>query len=217
MTWKDLPQRIRALVRRNRVEDELEEELQFHVAMQSKKNQTAGNDPFKAARLARIQFGAIEKVKEECRDARGARFIEDALADFRYAFRGFGHTPTFVLTVVTTIALALGLNTALFTIFNGYVLRPIAVRDPHSLYRYTWTNHGGAEHSFSWPEFEAFRDSNPAFSELIGLKFLFARVEGRPLLGELVTANYFRMLGVNAAAGRTLVPADALSPGASPY
>ena len=133
MTWKDLPLRIRALVHRNRVEDELEEELQFHVAMQSKKNQTAGNDPLEAARLARIQFGAMDKVKEECRDARGTRLIEDALADFRYAFRGFRRAPTFVLTVVATIALALGLNTALFTIFNAYVLRPIAVRDPHGV------------------------------------------------------------------------------------
>ena len=216
MTWKDLSLRIRALVYRNRVEEELEEEVQFHIAMQSRKNQTAGNDALKAARLARVQFGPVENVKEECRDMRGTRLIEDAMADFRYAFRGFHRTPAFALTVIATIAIALGLNTALFTIFNAYVLRPIAVRDPHSLYRYTWTNQGGAEHSFSWPEFEALRDGNPAFSEIVGLKFLFARVEGRPLRGELVTGNYFQMLGVNALVGRPLVPADTLTPGGEP-
>jgi len=134
MTWKDLSLRIRALVHRSRVETELEEELQFHIAMQSRKNQRAGDDAFKAARLAHIQFGPMENVKEECRDMRGTRLIEDALADFRYGFRGLRRAPAFALTVIATIALALGLNTALFTIFNAYVLRPIAVRAPHNLY-----------------------------------------------------------------------------------
>lgn len=216
MTWSDLKLRILALIQRSRLENELDDEMQFHLEMQSRKNEAAGEDELEASRLARLQFGAIENVKEACRDARGTRLIEDSLADVRYALRTFRRSPTFVLTVVATIALALGVNAALFTFFNAYVLRPVAVRDPYSLYRYTWTNESGVGHSFSWPEFEAFRDGNPAFSEVIGLKFLFARVEGHPLLGELVTGNYFRMLGVGAFAGRVLQPEDALSPGSSP-
>jgi predicted permease len=216
MNWGDLKLRIRAMLHRSRVEDELEEELQSHIEMQAKKNQSAVNDPLEASRLARVQFGAMDKAKEECRDARGTRLIEDAVADVRYALRGFRRAPVFVLTVVATIAFPLGLITALFTIINAYVLRPVAVRDPHSVYKFTWTDRRGAGHSFSWPEFEAFRDGNSAFSEVAGTRALFARVEGYPLLGELVTANYFRMLGVNAAAGRTLLPEDGVSPGSSP-
>jgi predicted permease len=216
MNWRDITLRIRALVQRSRVEAELEEELHSHLEMETRKNQQAGNDPIEAARLARVQFGAIDRAKEECRDARGTRLLEDALADVRYALRTFHRTPVFVLTVVATIALPLGLITALFTIFNAYVLRPVAVRDPHSLYQFTWTDRQHRGHTFSWAEFEAFRDGNPAFSEVAGTKPLFARVEGYPLSGELVTANYFRMLGVSAETGRTLLLEDGSSPGSAP-
>src|SRR6266508_6997608 len=92
--------------------------------MQARKNQNRGIDPTEASRLARLQFGSLDVAKEECRDARGTRLIEDALAAVRYAVRSFWRTPVFALTVVVTIALPLGLNTALFTIFNAYVLRP---------------------------------------------------------------------------------------------
>src|SRR5579872_201783 len=216
MDWGDLKLRIRAMLHRSRVEAELEEELQSHLEMQARKNQSAGNDPLEASRLARVQFGAMDKAREECRDARGTRLIEDALADVRHALRGFRRAPVFVLTVVATIAFPLGLITALFTIFNAYVLRPVAVRDPRSIYQFTWTDRRGTGHSFSWPEFEAFRDGNPAFSEVAATRPLFARVEGYPLSGELVTVNYFRMLGVNAVAGRTLLPEDGAAPGSAP-
>ena len=216
MNWAGAKLRIRALFQRSRIEDELEEELQCHIEMLAKKNQNAGNDPHEAFRMARVQFGSIEKAKEECRDARGTRLIEDVLADVRYALRGFRRAPIFVLTVVATIALPLGLITALFTVFNAYVLRPVAVRDPSSLYQFTWIDRRGAGHSFSWSEFEAFRGDNPAFAEVAGTRPLFTRIKGYPLSGELVTANYFRMLGVSAIAGRTLLPEDGVSPGSAP-
>jgi hypothetical protein len=142
MTWNDLTLRVRALVRGSHAEEELEEELQFHLEMQSRQNQSVGKDAREARRLARAQFGNVAFVKEECRDMRGIRPIDDALADVRYAFRSFRRAPTFALTVVATIALALGLNTALFTIFNAYVFHPAAVHDPDKIYRYTWTNRG---------------------------------------------------------------------------
>jgi predicted permease len=150
------------------------------------------------------------------RDGLDTHLIEDALTDVRYALRGFRRSPMFVLTVVATIALALGLNTALFTIFNAYVLRPVAVRDPNSIYRYTWTTRDGTEHSFSWPEFEAFGNDNAAFSEVAATRAIFARAEGDPLFGELVTANYFRMLGASAVVGRTLLPEDGVASESSP-
>ena len=130
MTSSDLLLRLRALLIWRRVEHELDEELRFHVEMQTRKNRAAGMDAREAARRARVQFGGVEQAKEECRDARGIGWIETLLQDVRYALRGFRRTPGFALTVVATIALGLGLNTTLFTIFNAYVLRPVAVRDP---------------------------------------------------------------------------------------
>src|SRR5439155_12411935 len=131
--------------------------------------------------------------------------------------RGFRRTPSFALTVVVTIALGLGLNTTLFTIFNAYVLRPFSVRDPYGLYRFTWRNKAGDGHLFTWREFEDLKKENPVFSEIVALDQLsFVRVQGHTLFGNLVTGNYFRMLGINTAFGRILRPDDSSAPGSSP-
>ncbi len=155
-------------------------------------------------------------MKEECRTVRGTQLIESAIRDIKYALRGFGRRPLFVLTVVGTIAIGLGLNAALFTLFDNFVLRPLPVRDPHSLYAFFWTDRAGNGRSLSWREFENFSKDNPAFSEVAGTNNFFGRSEGRPLLGSLVTGNYFRMLGGVAALGRILVPDDSSAPGREP-
>src|SRR5216683_5498054 len=145
----DLLYRFRALFHRNVVESELDEELRFHFDEQVEKYVRLGLSREEAVRRSRMEFGGAESIKEDCREARGVMFIDTALQDVRYAIRGFGRTPGFALTVVATIALGLGLNTTLFTIFNAYVLRPVAVRDPYSLYLFYWTDRGGRRHSFS--------------------------------------------------------------------
>jgi predicted permease len=213
MTWRDLFLRLRALVLRNRVEKELDEELRFHLEMEARKNAARGASGVEAARLARVRFGGLDPVKEECRTVRGTQLIETALRDIKYSLRGFRRSPVFVLTVIASISLGLGMNTALFTIFNNYVLRPLPVRDPYSLYAFTWTDRAGRGRAFSWHEFENFRKNNPAFSDVAAVRYFFARPEGRPLMGALVTGNYFHMLGGVAALGRTLVPDDSQAPG----
>src|SRR6476646_261030 len=176
MKWTDLLLRLRALLVWSRVEHELDEELRFHIEMQTRKNVMAGMNAREAARRTRVQFGGVEQAKENCRDARGIGWIETLLQDVRYALRGFRRTPGFALTVVATIALGLGLNATLFTIFNAYVLRPVAVRDPYSLYQFHWTIKSGEGQRLTWREFEDFRRQNPAFSEVIASHWLFARV-----------------------------------------
>ena len=185
MNWNDLLLRIRALTLRSRVEQELDEELQFHLEMETRKDTAAGFNEAEAARLARIRFGGFQQVKEECRTVRGTQLIESVLQDVRYALKSFRRSPPFVLTVVGTIALGLGLNTALFTIFNAYVLRPLSIPDPYSLYDFTWVDRAGESHTFSWPEFESLRASQPAFSAAAAARFLYARAEGHPLNGVL--------------------------------
>src|SRR5438445_7305167 len=163
MKWSDLLLRLRALLVWRRVEHELDEELRFHIDMQTRKNVEAGMDAREAARRARVQFGGVEQAKENCRDARGIGWIETLLQDVRYALRGFRRTPGFALTVVATIALGLGLNTTLFTIFNAYVLRPVAVRDPYRLYLFYWTVKSGEGQRLPWREFEDYSNQQPAF------------------------------------------------------
>src|SRR5574340_1635449 len=199
MTWADLALRIRALLHPRRVEQELDEELRFHLEMEARKNAASGAE---AARVARVRFGGLDQVKEECRTVRGTQWIETSLRDFRYALRGFRRNPLFVLTVVGTISLGLGLNTALFTVLSNYVLRPISVRDPYSLYSFAWTNRAGLGHNLSWRDFVKFRESNPAFSDVLATEWLSARMNGHPMGGHLVTGNYFQMLGVTAHLGR---------------
>jgi hypothetical protein len=217
MNRNDLFLRLRALFAWRRVESELDEELRFHIEMQTRKNLAAGMRHDDAARHARIQFGGVAQAQEECRDARRTGFFETLFQDVRYAIRGFRRTPGFAFTVIATVALGLGLNTSLFTAFNAYVLRPLAVRDPYSLYRYTWINRNGDGHMFSWREFQGLCSQNPAFSEIMAVDQLgFARAEGHIMFGQLVTGNYFRMLGIEAALGRTLYPEDAAAPGSAP-
>ncbi|OLE78865.1 MAG: hypothetical protein AUF76_18280 [Acidobacteria bacterium 13_1_20CM_2_65_9] len=214
MTIADLMLRLRALLLRRRVDDELDEELAFHLEMQARKHRDAGVCDADAQRLARVRFGSTALVADQCRDARGIGFIETLWQDVRYAVRSFRRAPAFALTVIGTIALGLGLNAAVFTIFNAYVLKPFSVRDPYSLYEFEWRSRTGQFHRFTWPQYEQLRRENAVFSEVFGERHqLVTRIEGHTAYALLVTGNYFRMLGVEAAIGRTLQPSDSAAPG----
>jgi predicted permease len=208
--------RLKALVFWRRVEEELDDELRFHLAMEARKYIARGVLDEEAERLARLQFGGLEQVREECRTVRGTELVSTLSQDVRFALRSFARSPGFVLAVVGTIALALGLNSALFTLFNAYVLRPLSIRDPYSLYSLVWVDRSSRGHDLTWNEYRDFKRDNDEFSEVAGVRFLFARIEGHPMKGQLVTGNYFEMLGVGAALGRVLYPEDAATPNREP-
>ncbi|MFL6465464.1 MAG: permease prefix domain 1-containing protein, partial [Bryobacteraceae bacterium] len=212
----DLWFRLRSFLRRKDLERELEEELRHHLEQQAAKHVRCGLAPEEAYRRARIELGGMEQIREECRSVRGVAFLQDLLQDVKYAGRGFRRSPGFMLTVVGTIALGLGLNTTFFTIFNAYVLKPAAVRDPYRLFEVTWENRAGQGHWFSWSEFKDLAKKKAVFDQVIGSEFLFARVEGHPMLGEMVGGNYFGVLNVGAAQGRILVPGDVAKIGSVP-
>jgi len=215
---RQLSVRLRALLRREAMEAELDEELRYHVESEIARNIARGLTP-DAARFAALRaFGNSSQHKEAVRDAWGWRWLEQIGQDVRYALRGVRRAPIFALTVVLTIALGLGLNGTAFTIFDAYVLRPLSVRDPSSLYEITWVNRAGRRHAFSWPQYQELRrdPDGGAFSELLAYRFISARIDSTPSFGQLVTGNFFSMLGVGAALGRTLLPSDAESPGTAP-
>jgi predicted permease len=144
--------------------------------------------------------------------------LESVWGDVRFAFRIFRRSPAVALTVIGTLAVALGLNATAYSFFNAYVVTPAAVQDPGTLYRASWENRGGFFHRFSWREAEAFgRDMAGVFPETyVSMPQLVTRIDGRPAMGELVTGNYFSLLGVPALRGRMLRPSDSEAPGREP-
>ncbi len=141
--------------------------------------------------------------------------MDALLQDVRFALRGFRRAPAFVLTVVLTIALGLGLNTSVFTIFNAYVLRPLAVRDPGSLYEVSFHDRRGWGQRLSWRQYQELR-ALPIAAEGFAYALLSPRFEGRPLLGQAVTGDAFGVLGTTPALGRPLLPEDAAPPDGEP-
>ena len=139
--------------------------------------------------------------------------LDTVRQDLQYALRSFRRSPWFTASIVATIACGLALNVAVFTLFSHYVLRPLPIRAPASLYEFGWTDRTGAARSFSWPDYSTLAANPDVFSEVAAFRTLFVRVNGRPLQGGLVTGNYFAMLGVGAERGRTLGPADTAVPG----
>ena len=137
--------------------------------------------------------------------------------DSRFALRLLRRTPGFAFTVVVTLGIGLGLNTTLFTLFNAYVLRPLAVRNPYSLYQLSAsTRRNGMMWNYSWEQYQAIRYGSPVFSETLATHAFYARVVDRSLQGSLVSGNYFNMLGAECALGRYILPEDAPAPGSRP-
>ena len=190
--WK----RIRQWQSRAEFQAGLEEEMRFHREM-------SGG----------AAFGSMAIAMEDSRAVWGFAGIESLLQDVRYAARGFRKSPAFAAMVVATIGAALGLNTAMFTVFNAYVLRPFAVHEPWELYNFSWYGKDNQGHRFSWAQYQDVAGRKSPFSDVIAMEGMQADLEGRSLFGELVSGNYFTMLGAGVSAGRPLVPTDVKAPG----
>src|SRR5258708_175849 len=125
--------RLRALFRRDAVENELNDELRFHFEQQVEKYIQSGLPAPEAHRRARLIFGGTEQIKEECRDARGVNLVESLFQDVHYGARMLCKSPGFTCTAVLTIALGVGANTSIFSLVNAVMLSSIPVRDPGNL------------------------------------------------------------------------------------
>jgi len=213
VNWNDLRLRLRAIFSPAKAEQDLTDELAFHVEMQTRKNVALGIPEADALRTARAQFGHATSTRELCRDERRIGFLETLFQDIRYAVRSFRRAPTFSLTVIATIGLGLGVNAAVFTLFNAYVLRPLAVREPYSLYLFQYRDRAGKFHDLTSRQFDQLQAAeSPAIEDLHAVIGLAVRINGRQCFSEFVSPNYFRMLGVSATIGRTLVPGDNNNP-----
>jgi predicted permease len=134
--------------------------------------------------------------------------------DIRYTLRTLRGAPAFAVTVVLTLGIGLGLNTALFTLFNAYVLRPFAVKDPYSLYHFGFQTTRDLRAGMTWKQYQDLQTQMPVFHETVGYVPVLTRVASRNVQGFAVTGNYFSMLNVGALIGRPILPDDAATPGA---
>ncbi|HEY2825357.1 MAG TPA: permease prefix domain 1-containing protein, partial [Gemmatimonadales bacterium] len=208
--------RLGALFRRQSAERDLDDELRYHLDEAVRRHVARGLSETDARAAAIRQFGNLGAVKESVRDSWGLGWLADARQDAGYALRGFVRGPAFALTVVATIAIGLGLNTSFFTLFNTYVLQPLAVRDPYSLYDLSLKSRQSLRNTqFLWSEYQELRH-NATFTESFAYQFFVGRVAGAPVSNEAVSGDHFTVLGVGTALGRTIGPDDDVSPGTGP-
>jgi predicted permease len=221
MYWlRLLRARLRGLLRRRSVEREMEEEMRFHLRMRAEENVRRGMAPEEAERAALRSFGQWPRIKEACRDVKGAGGVEKLLQDMRFGARTLGKNPGFTLVVTLTLALGIGANTAIFSFVNAVLLRTPPVAEPERLV-YVF---GGTKASpygvSSYPDYVDYRDRNDVFSDLIAYSPITLSLNSDEqvdtVTGLIVTGNYFDALGVRPPVGRAFLPEEDATPGAHP-
>src|SRR5262245_13791521 len=147
MTFNDLKLRIRTLLRRNRVEQDLEEELAFHIEREARKLIDEGMTPAEARERAQARFGSTALAADRCRDERGTAVIDNTMRDVQYALRTFAKAPLAAFTIVVTVAIGLGVVAVLFTVLNTLIFRVDQVPDLGEMYEVERTPSAGADRS----------------------------------------------------------------------
>jgi len=197
------------------MEQELDEEMRYHLESVIEQKIAGGMSPQEARSEALCGFGGVERMKEQCRDARGVRLIGELRQDLRYGLRMLAKNPGFTAVVVITLALGIGINTAFFTLFN-IELRPLAISNPETIARVEYRS------TKLFSDYIFFRDRTQTFSRLIASswdKFLLgerAAAEPEEVSGEFVSDNFFSVLGVSPIRGRSFTKEENSVPGRDP-
>lgn len=203
MSLPDLLFRLRSLMQRSAKENELDDELRFHLERQADKYVKLGMSEAEAARRARLELGGLDQVKEECRDARGISFIETLVQDLHYSARTLLHSPVFTAGAVLTLALGIGANTAIFTVVNRVLLNPLPYPNPEELL--------AARRNDSLPNLEDIQRQTNSFASSGGINVepMDFTGNGEPVRihGAWVDAGLFATLGAQPMLGR-LISAD---------
>ena len=209
MRWMDrLRARLRSLVQRRRVEQDLDAELRFHLDQQIAENLAVGMSPEDARVSALRSVGSVTLIKEQCRDSLGLRLIDEARQDLRYAFTSFSRTPGFTATAVVTLALGIGASAAVFSAVDTALVKPLPFPDPDHLMsiRETDLRNYGSGGPVSSGNFVDWKDRVQAFEAVAAWTFEYFNIAGNnepeQVQGSRVSASYLPLLGARTATGR---------------
>lgn len=216
--WSRFRSWFHTTLRRSLMESEMDAELRFHIEARADHLMRGGMTREEAMRRARIEFGGVERVKEESREARGVSFLDELLQDLRYGQRVLRKSPGFAVVAVLTLALGIGATTAIFSVVNAVLLRPLAIQDSSRvvLLQEQWRGSGV---DVSVGNFNDIEKQSSSYTEVssshdasfnLQTKDIPERVDGA-----IVTFNYFATFGVPPIAGRVFTPEED-TPGHAP-
>jgi predicted permease len=213
--------RARVLIHRKKFDDELGEEMRLHIQMITEENIRAGMSERQARKDAMMRFGNRTIMEETSREVWLHRAFETVLQDLRYGLRMIARTPGFTIVVVSSLALGIGANTAIFTVMDSLMLKVLPVKDPRGLVNLEIADYKIGDFSvssFSYPAYASLRDNNDVFDGLIasaGIDAWQIVMTGPGTSGQtetastkLVSGNYFSTLGIRPIIGRTITEED---------
>lgn len=205
--------RLRFFFRGGEAEAEMDEELRFHLEEEIRRNVGGGMDPREARRQAYLAFGGVERVREEVRNARGVRPVENLIQDTRLAFRKLRQDPLFTAVAVLTLAMGVGANTGTFSVVNGLLLRDRPYQDPDRLVHVYSAVEGESPYATSYAlDLPDLRSLDDVFLDVGAFRGAAARVSeddgARMVLVEAVTWNLFPLLGIETTLGRGFSPEE---------
>ncbi len=203
---------LRALLRRARVDDELDAELRDHLARETSANMARGMSANDARRAALVAFGGVERFREETRDARALQWIDTALQDLRYAVRGLKRAPAFAAVAIATLGLGIGATTAVFTVVDRVLLRPLPFRQPDRLFALSYLPSDlpivippGLTDRF----YMTYRDRQRSFERVAAYRraefTLSGSGDASRVSGASVAADFWPLLGISPTHGRAFL------------
>jgi putative ABC transport system permease protein len=212
MDWlRELARRLKMLVHRRQFDADLEEEMRLHLELRQQQQIESGVNPDDARAASRRQFGNATVLREKSHTAWGWEWLEHLVQDVRFGLRMSGKSPGFTAAAVLTLALGIGANTAIFSLVNGVLLRPLPYHAPHRLTIVWEKNSDGTRDNVGYATYLDWKAQNQSFEQLA----LYASWQpvlqvGEPeqLNGLRVTSNYFRTLGIHPELGRDFLPEE---------
>ena len=214
--WRAGVFRIAALFRKRRLDQDLSDELEGHLALEIADRIGRGVPPDQARRQALIKLGGLEPAKELYRDRRGVPLVETTLQDFRYGLRTLAKNPGFALVAIATLALGVAVNTTIFSVVSAILLRKPPVQDPNRVMIISSSNKlkPGSHFGATVSDYVAWREQSHAFQDMAAATFgdfaLSGGTEPQRVGGRRVTADYFQVLGVAPAKGRAFLAGENL-------
>jgi putative ABC transport system permease protein len=206
--------KLSGLFRKARLEQDLDDDVRAHLEMLTEENLRKGMEPEEARYAAMRQFGNVTQMKEECRDAWGVRVINELAQDVRYGLRQLRRNPGFTAVAVVTLALGIGANTAIFSVVDAALLRPLPYQDSDRLVM-VWNqlNRLGLNRfPASYADYYDYKAANKVFDDIVAFEPAHLDLVGgdqpERLFGVRTSANLFSLLGVKAEIGRTFVSED---------